>query len=108
MLGASLDLIGRNVGIYLTTRIALQVTVSLKAFQLILPRTRGTAMSSFAALCAGSTATVGTGNTIGVATAIKVGGPGALFDVDGGLLWDGDQVCRRLAGSNVLRMQMEL
>ena len=35
--------------------------------------------SSFAALCTALAATVGTGNIVGVATAIKAGGPGALF-----------------------------
>lgn len=36
-------------------------------------------MSSFAALSTALAATVGTGNIVGVATAIKLGGPGALF-----------------------------
>lgn len=36
-------------------------------------------VSSFAALCTALSATVGTGNIIGVATAIAAGGPGALF-----------------------------
>lgn len=36
-------------------------------------------ISSFAALCTALSATIGTGNIIGVATAIKLGGPGALF-----------------------------
>lgn len=36
-------------------------------------------VSSFAALCTALAATVGTGNIVGVATAIKAGGPGALF-----------------------------
>lgn len=36
-------------------------------------------VSSFAALCTALSATVGTGNIVGVATAIAVGGPGALF-----------------------------
>ncbi len=36
-------------------------------------------MSSFAALCTALAATVGTGNIVGVATAITTGGPGALF-----------------------------
>ncbi len=36
-------------------------------------------ISSFSALCTALAATVGTGNIVGVATAIKVGGPGALF-----------------------------
>ena len=36
-------------------------------------------VSSFAALCTALSATIGTGNIIGVATAICTGGPGALF-----------------------------
>lgn len=36
-------------------------------------------ISSFAALCTALSATIGTGNMIGVATAIVQGGPGALF-----------------------------
>ena len=36
-------------------------------------------ISSFAALCTALSATIGTGNIVGVATAIKLGGPGALF-----------------------------
>lgn len=36
-------------------------------------------VSSFAALCTALSATIGTGNIVGVATAIKIGGPGALF-----------------------------
>lgn len=36
-------------------------------------------VSSFAALCTALSATVGTGNIVGVATAIAAGGPGALF-----------------------------
>jgi AGCS family alanine or glycine:cation symporter len=36
-------------------------------------------MSSFSALCTALSATIGTGNIVGVATAIVGGGPGALF-----------------------------
>lgn len=36
-------------------------------------------VSSFAALCTALSATIGTGNIVGVATAIVTGGPGALF-----------------------------
>ncbi len=36
-------------------------------------------VSSFAALCTALSATIGTGNIVGVATAIFAGGPGALF-----------------------------
>ena len=36
-------------------------------------------VSSFAALCTALSATIGTGNIVGVATAVTAGGPGALF-----------------------------
>ena len=36
-------------------------------------------ISSFAALCTALSATIGTGNIVGVATAVCAGGPGALF-----------------------------
>ncbi len=36
-------------------------------------------VSSFAALCTALSATIGTGNIVGVATAVVAGGPGALF-----------------------------
>ena len=70
-----------GTGIYLTIRLGLlQVTRLPKSFQLIFTKDKGHGdVSSFAALCTALAATVGTGNIIGVATAIKVGGPGALF-----------------------------
>ena len=70
-----------GTGIYLTIRLGLlQVTRLPKAFPLIFTKDKGHGdVSSFAALCTALAATVGTGNIIGVATAIKVGGPGALF-----------------------------
>ena len=36
-------------------------------------------VSQFGALCTALSATIGTGNIVGVATAIGTGGPGALF-----------------------------
>ena len=36
-------------------------------------------VTSFAALCTALAATIGTGNIVGVATAVGIGGPGALF-----------------------------
>ena len=70
-----------GTGIYLTARLGLlQVLRLSKAFQLIFTKDKGHGdVSSFAALCTALAATVGTGNIIGVATALKVGGPGALF-----------------------------
>ena len=36
-------------------------------------------VTSFGALCTALSATIGTGNIVGVATAVMAGGPGALF-----------------------------
>ena len=36
-------------------------------------------VTSFGALCTAMSATVGTGNIVGIATAVVAGGPGALF-----------------------------
>lgn len=79
--GPPLLLLLVGTGIYLTIRLGLLQLARLpKAFQLIFTKDKGHGdVSSFAALCTALAATVGTGNIIGVATAIKVGGSGALF-----------------------------
>ena len=70
-----------GTGIYLTIRLGLLQIIRLpKAFKLIFAEDKGEGdISSFAALATALAATVGTGNIVGVATAIKTGGPGALF-----------------------------
>lgn len=70
-----------GTGIYLSIRLGLLQIVKLpKALRLIFADSEGHGdVSSFAALCTALAATVGTGNIVGVATAIKAGGPGALF-----------------------------
>ncbi|MGX9844201.1 alanine/glycine:cation symporter family protein [Streptococcus iniae] len=70
-----------GTGIYLTVRLGLLQVLKLpKAFKLIFTEDQGHGdISSFAALATALAATVGTGNIVGVATAIKSGGPGALF-----------------------------
>ena len=71
-----------GTGIYLSLRLGLlQIFRLPRAFQLIFvsDEEHQGDVSSFAALCTALAATVGTGNIIGVATAIKTGGPGALF-----------------------------
>lgn len=71
-----------GTGLYLTLRLRLlQISRLSRAFRLIFVsgEDHHGDVSSFAALCTALAATVGTGNIIGVATAIKVGGPGALF-----------------------------
>ena len=71
-----------GTGIYLTIRLGLIQVVKLpKAFKLIFKAENNGSgdISSFGALCTALAATIGTGNIVGVATAIKAGGPGALF-----------------------------
>ncbi|WP_162012654.1 alanine/glycine:cation symporter family protein [Streptococcus sp. S784/96/1] len=71
-----------GTGIYLTIRLGLLQILKLpKAFRLIFvhDEEHHGDISSFAALATALAATVGTGNIVGVATAIQSGGPGALF-----------------------------
>ena len=70
-----------GTGIYLTARLKLiQVFRLPMALSLLFKPAKGHGdLSSFAALCTALSATIGTGNIVGVATAIKMGGPGALF-----------------------------
>jgi alanine or glycine:cation symporter, AGCS family len=73
-----------GTGVYLTLRLGLLQLVRLPlALKLVFGRDQGQGkqgdVSSFAALCTALSATIGTGNIVGVATAIKLGGPGALF-----------------------------
>lgn len=70
-----------GTGIYLTVRLGLLQVLRLpKAFKLIFAEDQGEGdISSFAALATALAATIGTGNIVGVATAIGTGGPGALF-----------------------------
>ena len=71
-----------GTGIYLTVRLhLLQVFRLPMALRLIFSaKNDGHGdVSSFKALCVALAATVGTGNIVGVATAVKVGGPGAIF-----------------------------
>lgn len=79
--GAPLLILLVGTGFYFTVRLGLlQVTRLPKAFRLIFADDKGQGdISSFAALATALAATVGTGNIVGVATAIKSGGPGALF-----------------------------
>ena len=80
--GPPLMMLLMGTGILLTIRLGLiQVMKLPKALQLIFTaRSKGEGdVSSFQALCTALAATVGTGNIVGVATAIKLGGPGALF-----------------------------
>ena len=81
--GVPLIVLILTVGIYLTIRLrGLQVIRLKKGVKLIFAKdTSGDngEISSFGALCTALSAPIGTGNIVGVATAIVTGGPGALF-----------------------------
>lgn len=69
-------------GLVLTVRSGgIQFSNLARALRYMWKNEKGAAgeLSSFAALCTALSATVGTGNIVGVATAIATGGPGAVF-----------------------------
>lgn len=70
-----------GTGVYFTFKLnILQFRYLPKALKMVFSKDTGSGdVSSFAALCTALSATIGTGNIVGVATAIKLGGPGALF-----------------------------
>lgn len=71
------------VGLFLTFRLkAVQFRKLPLAFKKMFAKDKDSKageVSSFGALCTALSATIGTGNIVGVATAIVAGGPGALF-----------------------------
>jgi len=71
-----------GTGVYFTIQLGFlqfkHLPTALKFMFTKDPNSKGD-VSSFAALCTALSATIGTGNIVGVATAIKLGGPGALF-----------------------------
>ena len=71
-----------GTGIFLTIRLkllqVLRLPMALRRIFKAKNQGKGD-VSSFKALCVALAATVGTGNIVGVATAVKVGGPGAIF-----------------------------
>ncbi|KZL89898.1 alanine/glycine:cation symporter family protein [Clostridium magnum] len=83
--GAPLLILLVGTGIYLTVRLGLLQLFKLPlALKYLFEKNESEDNSegdvtSFAALCTALAATIGTGNIVGVATAIKTGGPGALF-----------------------------
>lgn len=71
-----------SVGIYLTVRLRLlQIRHLPRALKFMVKNEEGGSgeVTSFGALCTALSATIGTGNIVGVATALCAGGPGALF-----------------------------
>lgn len=69
-----------GVGLYLTVRTGFaQLRLFPEALRRFLRMFRGKDKSSFRSLCTALGATVGTGNLVGVAGAICLGGPGSIF-----------------------------
>ncbi len=76
-----------GTGIYLSLRLGflqvLRLPLALKYLFSKDPEMQSSSaegdISSFASVCTALSATIGTGNIVGVATAIQMGGPGALF-----------------------------
>lgn len=92
-------------GIYLSVSMGfLQIRHLGKALKFMVKNEEGGKgeVSSFGALCTAMSATIGTGNIVGVATALAAGGPGA-FILDGccGVFWNGNQIFRRCAGNQI-------
>lgn len=82
--GWPLILLLLGTGIFFTIALkGLQFTKLPLAFKLILKSKSSNSqdgdVSGFQALCTALSSTIGTGNIVGVATAIAAGGPGALF-----------------------------
>ncbi len=75
------------VGVLLTVKLrCIQVSNLVLSLKLVFSKQRNQKddtkegdISGFAALCTALASTIGTGNIVGVATAVHMGGPGALF-----------------------------
>ena len=67
--------------LYLTIRLRFPQRYIFKAIRLSIKRDKGSTgdVSQFSALATSLAGTIGTGNIIGVATAVTMGGPGAVF-----------------------------
>lgn len=82
--GPPLLILLSGTGLYLTFRLGFIQFVHLPRALGYLFKTEKSAgnngdVSAFAALCTALAATIGTGNIVGVATAVQAGGPGAVF-----------------------------
>lgn len=69
--------------LYLTIRLRFPQRYIFKAIRLSFTRDKGSTgdVSQFSALATSLAGTIGTGNIIGVATAVTMGGPGLSFGV---------------------------
>ncbi len=82
--GPPLLILLSGTGLYLTVRLGFIQFFQLPlALSYLFKKEQGNNqkgdVSAFAALCTALSATIGTGNIVGVATAVQAGGPGAMF-----------------------------
>ena len=80
--GVPLLILIMGTGLLLTIRLKGMQFIKLgRALKYMVRNEEGATgeVSSFGALCTALSATIGTGNIVGIATAVIVGGPGALF-----------------------------
>ncbi|MFU2075425.1 alanine/glycine:cation symporter family protein [Gallibacterium anatis] len=80
--GPPLLILLAGTGIYFSIRLGfLQIKALPRALRYLFQKGNSGEgdVSAFAALCTALSATIGTGNIVGVATAIQAGGPGAIF-----------------------------
>ncbi len=80
--GVPLLVLLMGVGLFISFRLGFSQFRIIKGFRYMLSEEPGVEhgeVSSFGAFCTAMSATVGTGNIVGVATAVVVGGAGALF-----------------------------
>ena len=99
------------VGVFLTIRVkGLQIRLLPRAIkELFVNEKSGDSgeVSSFAALCTALSATIGTGNIVGVATAMVSGGPGALVwnfsDIANALMAIPNLICMLLLSGEIAK-----
>ncbi len=94
--GAPLLILLSGTGLYLTLRLGfIQIRYLPRALGYLFKKDKGGKgdVSSFAALCTALAATIGTGNIVGVATAVQAGGPGLFLDVAGCFVRNGNKIC---------------
>ena len=79
--GAPMIILLLGTHLYLTIRLRFPQRYIFKAIRLSFAREKGSTgdVSQFSALATSLAGTIGTGNIIGVATAVTMGGPGAVF-----------------------------
>ena len=97
-------------GIYLTIRLkGIQITKLPKALKYMFENEESGhgEVTSFGALCTALSATIGTGNIVGVATAMVSGGPGALVwnfsDIANALMAIPNQICMLLLSGEIAK-----